>query len=139
MRTSDELVAWYATMRDDIGNWRLSIILPFLSAEQCKPWLKDGADVSGWDPPEPIEEDDIKRRMAEYMVFAWEKCIEQRGISAHRSIVKFSAWCYILGDDEAVEFLGDSNNDPSGGLSYGEHFLLYLCERFDFPVPEEVG
>lgn len=70
--------------------------------------------------------------MKDYMAFAWEKALGHRGLSAGRSVVRFRAWCWLIGDDDAVAFIDDEKNFPY----YGVPILRYLSRRYAFLEPE---
>jgi len=69
----------------------------------------------------------------DYMVFAWGKAFNQRGLSASRSIDKLSTYLWLFGKDDLVEIIqDDSLYDP-----YGMPALLAVCKKLNIYVPEE--
>lgn len=60
----------------------------------------------------------------DYMVFAWMKADEGRGISASRSIDKLSAWMMILSRPDIAKIL----QDDSLFNPYGKPALRKACE-----------
>lgn len=60
----------------------------------------------------------------DYMVFAWMKANDERGISASRSIEKLSAWMKILSRPDVAEILEDESLYPM----YGKPALRKACE-----------
>lgn len=61
----------------------------------------------------------------DYMVFAWKKAMDERGISASRSIYKLSAWMRILNRTDISNILIDENlYNP-----YGRPALRKACEN----------
>lgn len=77
--------------------------------------------------------DSIYEELRSYMEFAWEKALDERGLSAVRSIEKLTALVWLLGRDDMVNYL-DSND----GGSYGKNHLLYICRELELPAPEGV-
>src|SRR5258708_17431040 len=71
----------------------------------------------------------ILAEMTEYMAFAWGKVENHRSISASRSVTKFKAWVWLLGDPDLT----------ADYPQYGAPILREVCERFGFPIPEGSG
>jgi hypothetical protein len=67
----------------------------------------------------------------DYMVFAWDKAMGERGISAGRSIEKLSAWMKILNRPDIADVL------QSGSLysPYGRPALRKACEMLEIKCP----
>jgi hypothetical protein len=70
----------------------------------------------------------------DYMVFAWGKAMDERGISASRSIIKLNTWMWLLGRDDIVEIL----NDDDLYNPYGAPALIKACEILGIKVPDEL-
>ena len=70
----------------------------------------------------------------DYMVFAWGKAKDQRGLSAGRSISKLGAWLWLFGREDLETLLNDN------GLynPYGAPALIAVCENLGIEVPEDV-
>jgi len=68
------------------------------------------------------------------VAFGWGKVRNHRGLSADRTILKMKAWLWLLGDDELEAFAADYANYPQ----YGAPILKAICEKYDFPIPEDV-
>jgi hypothetical protein len=92
MRTIDEIIEYYRqeSKNDPLG-FEGQALLPFLSAEQAREFLQEGADLSEWQQS-PLMFESIVKQMREYMDFAWDKVLDHRGISASRSVSKMQAW-----------------------------------------------
>ena len=135
MRTPEEIVTY--PHEDWLGFGR-NALLSFLTFEQAKPWLKEGADpmsadgTQHWDEAtQPLTEASVMDTIREYMPFAWEKVEDHRGISAARSVLKMQAWVWLLGREDLVETCSDASLfDP-----YGAPILAALCKAFDLPIP----
>lgn len=78
---------------------------------------------------------DIIAEMRDYMVFAWDKANDERGLSAMRSVQRFTAWLWLLGDKETFAFANDDDNYAS----YGRPILAKICEVYGFPNENKRG
>ena len=67
----------------------------------------------------------------DYMVFAWMKANDERGISAWRSISKLSAWMRILSRSDVADVLEDQDNY----VPYGKPALSKACEMLGISAP----
>lgn len=132
MRTTEEITAYYRQeSKNDPFGFEGQVLLPYLSAEQARQFLQEGADLSEW-AQEPLTEEAVLNHMREYMAFAWGKVRDHRGISASRSVEKMQAWLWLLGDEETLAFAKNDDNYPQ----YGAPILKKICEKYGFPVPE---
>jgi hypothetical protein len=135
MRTPQEIADYYRQEQvNDFLNFTAEVLLPYLSAEQVKPFLKESADLTDW-KPEPLSREGVLAAMRGYMEFAWGKVENHRGISASRSVEKMSAWLWILGDEEMVA----SARDNANYAYYGAPILKKICDVYGFPVPDNDG
>lgn len=116
----------------DIFGFTAGVLVGFLEAENAKELYELDMDFADW-KPESQDRKKIIKRMREYMSFAWEKAIDERGLSANRSVIKFRAWLWMLNDSELLEFLDDSDNYPQ----YGKPMLAKVSEKYGFDVPDE--
>jgi hypothetical protein len=73
--------------------------------------------------------------MRDYMEFAWGKADDHRGLSAMRSVEKFKAWVWLLGNDKLVEFCEDDDHYAY----YGAPVLQRICQEYSFPIPDDAG
>jgi hypothetical protein len=123
MRTTAEILAKFEKADDMLGIVK-SDLLDYLPFEYAKPFLKDGTTVEEWDEARPeCTDETVKAKMLDYMPFAWEKANSERGISAMRSMLHYSAWLWLIGDDElsaAVETYND----------YGKPHLRTICKKY---------
>lgn len=135
MQTIEEIVAYYERERqEDIFGFLSEVLLRYLPTEAVKPFLKEGTDLSAWQPT-PLTEEAVIADMGQYMAFAWGKVSDHRGISAYRSIEKMQGWLWLLGDEETLAYAKDEEHYPQ----YGAPILLRICQRYGFPVPDEEG
>lgn len=68
----------------------------------------------------------------DYMVFAWSKAMDERGISAERSIEKLAAWMKILSRKDIAVIL----EDESLYYPYGKPALKKACEMLNISCPD---
>jgi hypothetical protein len=71
---------------------------------------------------------------ADYMKFAWGKALDERGISASRSIEKLSAWMWLLSRDD----LDNTLNDDDLYNPYGAPALIKCCEILGIEVSDNL-
>jgi hypothetical protein len=84
-------------------------------------------------PPTPItDQKEAVQDMLDYLVFGWGKALDERGISASRTVYKLAAWFWLLGrEDLEREVKLESRYNP-----YGMPALIYVSEQLGIPVPE---
>lgn len=133
MRTQDEIVTrLHATEVRDVFGFERELLAVYLDAAHVRPFCRADADLSDWTAL-PLTRAAVLEAMRDYMAFAWGKVQDHRGISAGRSVQKMAAWCWLLGDDEAVAFAENDAHYPQ----YGAPILAFLSERFGFPIPDD--
>ena len=132
MRTPQEIINYYEvhTANDFLG-FLGDVLLGQLPFEDAKPYLKDEATEEDWGKPIPDRET-LLAAVADYMEFAWEKCVGHRGISATRSVQKMQAYMFLLGEDE----LEAVTQDESRYSQYGAPILWEICKKLGWPVAE---
>lgn len=131
-RTDAEIIARIRDLatEDFFGFERgdLMVRLPFAVA-MAEAFLKPDAPEADW-PLASRDAEALRVEIRDYLPFAREKCDDERGLSAMRSVNHFRAWTWLLGDDEAVAFLSDEDNYAP----YGRPMLDYLTARFAPPA-----
>ena len=70
----------------------------------------------------------------DYMVFAWRKARDERGLSAGRSITKLAAWMKILNRPDVAKILNDDNLYAE----YGKPALRKACEMLGINCPGDI-
>jgi len=126
MRTPEAILARLKELEesnDDFFGFQRNSLIAALPFEQAKPFLKDGVTAEQWE----LEADPAKQ-IREYLSFAWEKANDCRGLSAARSLSRFAAWLWLMGDDD-VSWLDDYT-------FYGKPHLVTISERVGFPWRE---
>lgn len=121
MRTQQEILERIKGLNDVLGFQECDLI-SYLTFENARPFLKDGTTEKEW-APEELTREGILKRMLEYMPFAWEKANGFRGLSAGRSMAHYTAWVWLLGDEEVFGDLEDYEY-------YGKDNLVRICEHY---------
>lgn len=130
MRTQDEIVARLKQIaKDDLFGFGADVLLPYLDKEHVTPFLKPGAEMT-WEIASQAEPD-ILAEASQYMVFAWGKVEDHRGLSAGRSVQKLTEWCWLLGKDDLVKKIEAASYAP-----YGAPKLKVICEALGLPMPD---
>lgn len=126
MRTQEEILNRIEDVRkNDFFGAETGDLIPFLTFENAKPFLKEGITEDQWNEKTPTEES-IKNEAKEYLPFAWEKANDMRGISANRSIDHMRAYAWLLGDEILKEFDGIAYEH------YGKEKLIYISDVVGF-------
>ena len=77
----------------------------------------------------PLTRDAVIAAMADYSDHAWCKVEDHRGLSANRSVDRFRAWVWLLGDDAVLEQF-----ESAGYAQYGAPKLAVACEAYGVPI-----
>lgn len=128
MRTQDEILARFTGFRntvDDMFGFRQEALLEAMTLETAERTgvLKEDFDRSQWTEP------DVEKAARGYLLFAVEKAVNHRGLSAGRSIEKLEEWLWVLGDEAALNAFVDA-----GYAQYGVPKLALLVEAWDMRV-----
>ena len=124
--------------RDDVWGFAAEVAVDFLTYEQAKfrlaasykEHIKEGKEE--WHQITDVME--AVQDFLDYMVFAWMKARDERGLSATRSIYKLAAWMKILGrPDIAKVLLDDDLYAP-----YGIPALVEACNMLGIKYPENL-
>jgi len=126
MRTQSEILARIKERDEgDPFDWEIDEYIVFLDWEHVKDFLIPDADQGGWndDFREPTREN-VLEKMREYMPFAVDKAERGRGLSALRSIMHYTAWVWLLEDDDLLEVVMVDYED------YGKGILGQISRRY---------
>lgn len=107
----------------DISGAETQDLIEGLSYNAAKRYLKPETTEKEWNKSRLKTENAIKKKIKDYMPFAWEKANDCRGLSAMRSISHMSAWLFLLGMDRSANQIKEYN-------CYGKNRLRAICERF---------
>lgn len=143
LKTQEELAKKFEQITEEakgkIFDFRLEVLMPYMEFETAKPFLKQEAIdlvTSGVEPWE-YGKNDIKaiiKEFLDYMQYAWGKAMNQRGISAVRSIQKLSVWLWMLGREDLEDIIdADNLYNP-----YGAPALVLVCDILGIIVPDDV-
>lgn len=123
MRTYEEMVNRIDTLNNDIfGNMVSDDILIYLPFKYAKKYLKDDVNENEWeDERKEYTEENVKKEIKDYISFAWQKAIRERGLSAVRSMKHFENWFWLLGENE-IEKMTRNYND------YGKNNIEKIAE-----------
>lgn len=70
----------------------------------------------------------------DYMLFAWEKALDERGISAGRSISKLGIWLWLMGREDLYELIRRADLY----IPYGSPALIAVCNELGIEIPDEL-
>lgn len=128
MRTQKEILARIeeAKKRDPLGfEWKE--YLECLTFDNLKRFLKKDIDEKELDQIKaeykPKTSDEIKKQAIDYLEFAWNKCENERGISANRSIMHYQAWLWLMGEDDFDDLMDDYDSYGRPQLKRIQKFL----------------
>lgn len=122
----------------DYFGFKSEVALQFLPFRKVKQFLCD--DYVAKVEKEEVEFHQITDVMEavqdflDYMVFAWMKADEGKGLSASRSIDKLSAWMMILSRPDVAKIL----QDYSLYSPYGKPALRKACEILGINCPDYI-
>jgi len=114
------------------------VLIDYLDFETARPLLKieyakkieEGEEK--WEKINDVFE--TAQDFLDYMVFGWGKALDERGLSASRTISKCGHWLWLMGrDDLRMLISDDSLYDP-----YGSPALIAVCEKMGIEVPNEL-
>ena len=114
---------------DDFMGIQKSDLIPYMTFENAKPFLKDeyvslvneGEEI--WTPLT-----DAKKEIIQYLSFAYEKAIGKRGLSAGRSMLHFKTWIWL--DDP--EFYDKIVHEIDNYYDYGLPVLDKISEKYGY-------
>lgn len=137
-RSKEEILKQIEEHRNEMVDFWVAVLLDYVPFESVKHLLKEEAlekYESGeckWTVITDVEES--VQDFLDYMVFAWRKAENMRGLSASRSINKLSCWAWLLGRDDVMEILeDDSLYNP-----YGAPALVKACKTLGIKVPNRI-
>lgn len=139
LRTQEEIVEKLDdTTIERFMDFTPDVLVPALEWEFAKKYLKEDYVEKVEKGEEKFEyTSDIKtivQEFLDYMVFAWGKAQDERGLSASRSINKLSAWLWLLNREDLVNTIEDNNlYNP-----YGSPALIEVCNQLGIKVPESL-
>jgi len=140
LRTQEEILEKYKEYEDDgrMFDFRPEVLLEHLSYENSSQFLSDEykAKVSSGEVKHTSVDNVLEatQDFLDYMVFAWMKAQDERGLSASRSIQKLSAWLWLLNRED----LESKINEDGLYNPYGAPALVEVCKALEINVPESL-
>lgn len=125
-------------LNDSIFGNEKEVLVHYLDFEYAKEFYKDEfvTDVLNNKKDKPLKIDDIfetAQDFLDYMIFGWSKALDERSLSASRTISKCGACLWLLGRDDLYYIIhSDVLYNP-----YGMPNLIEVCENLGIKVPEE--
>lgn len=117
MRTQEEILARIKNVKpNDFFGFETRDLVAALEYEHAKPYLNPGVTKEQWDNDHTpyYTPENARKCIREYLLFAFEKAYNSRGISAERSQAHFRAWMWLAGDDEILARVNDIEYSPYG-------------------------
>lgn len=137
-RTQEEIVNKMADSEDMFG-FADGILVKYLDYENAKRWYTDeyNAKVAAKKEEEPKPITDVyetSQDLLDYLVFGWMKALDQRGLSAARTLVKLKVWLWLLGREDLVKVLDDNSlHNP-----YGAPALVEITSKLGIEAPKDL-
>lgn len=123
MKTTKEVYE-YCNKQKGLFSFHLSAVAAFLPYDVIKESLKPETVESEWNEKSiPLTRENVIAEMKDYFSFAMEKADDQRGLSAARSMQKYQAWIFALGDEEFSDSLSNYSD-------YGKPQLEEIKARY---------
>lgn len=137
-RQQQEIKAEVQGHRGALFGFKSGVLLDYLSAQEASEFLSDigkkeiEKNPSVWNQiTDPLE---ACQDFLDYMVFAWMKAMDERGLSAARSISKLSAYLWLLGREDLAKKI----EDDSLYAPYGTPALIAICEDLGIEAPDDL-
>ena len=128
-KTQEQILSRIADRKEaDMFGFEWHEYVGYLTFENAKRFLKDGASDEGWPGPDELTREKLLAKMLDYMDFAWGKANDCRGISANRSIMHYIAWIWLAGDDEFAQKIDDMMRQHYS--YYGKPILWVICQHY---------
>lgn len=140
LRTQEEILEKYGEYEEDgrMFDFRPEVLLEHLSYENSSSFLSDEykAKINSGEVKHIFVDNVLEatQDFLDYMVFAWMKSQDERGLSASRSIQKLSAWLWLLNrEDLESKIQEDGLYNP-----YGAPALVEVCNALEINVSESL-
>lgn len=136
-RSLEEITEKIESKKEDLFSHALEVLINYLPWEQAKHFYKEdfvkkvdsGAEEYTYitDLYETVQD------MLDYLIFGYMKALDERGISASRTIDKLSTWFWLLGREDLKAIVDDGDlYNP-----YGMPALLKATEMMGLTLPED--
>jgi len=134
-RTPEEMLA-YGNKHDQFMSFTKEILINYMPVNFSVEWIKEDCKQKHLDNPIKIIDDtyETAQDFLDYMVFGWMKALDERGISASRTIDKCGTYMWLLNRADIDDVLRDHElYNP-----YGSPALIKACEMLGIAAPEEL-
>ena len=128
MKTQEEIRARFDEHRgsyDDMFGFKQEALFEALEFASVADIVQEGVTADGW------HEVDVEKTAREYLKFAVGKVADHRGISASRSVEKFTEWLWVLDDADLSRRFEEAEYSP-----YGAPKLAVLAEAWGIRTSE---
>ena len=127
MKTQKEILEkMKALVNYDSFGWIRNTLVTALNYENAKKHLKEHVTKEYWDSIYLKTDEDVIRKMRDYLDFAFDKAHNQRGLSACRSMDHYIAWLWLIGENSRF---GDLSNYSHYGIPQLNNIKDFLEER----------
>ena len=120
----------------DFLNFGREVAVDYLTFNECREFLKDEyiqkVKAGELEYKRISDVNEAAQDFLDYMVFAWTKAVDERGLSAERSIIKLSAWMEILSRKDVANIL----NNKRLYNPYGRRALKAACKELGIQYPK---
>lgn len=137
-RTQEEIVERTQEESKKMLGFQVEVLTEYLDWDHAKQFYKEEyvkeVEAGTKEKPQPVTDlYEATQDMLDYLVFGYMKALDERGISASRTIDKLSAWLWLLGRDDLRRLISDDElYNP-----YGMPALIELTKALGLPVPED--
>lgn len=131
---SSEIKSYYEKRKnDDMFGFEMEILFDYMTSDDLTPYIEaDRFDEFSKQHTQKADIMECAQDFLDYMVFAWMKACDERGISASRSVSKLGAYLFILGRSDLATLIHDDElYNP-----YGAPALIAVCEKLGIAVPD---
>src|SRR3972149_3026035 len=134
MRPQEQIVKRIERKQKEVMSFEPEVLMLYLDFEHAKPMLKPEATEKDWNGCHtPYTRENVLKEAETYMrEYGWAECQEHRGISAERTIMKMTAWAWLLEEDDLLQKMKDTEYQ-----NYGAPKLKVVCEHFGWPIPND--
>jgi len=133
MKTKQQIKDKMVELKNDVMSFKREALVDFLTEEEGNSFGFSAVEGTKWEQRE-LTRESVLEKMKDYMDFAIEKAIDERGISAGRSINKMQMWLWIIEEDAVLGEL-----PRKYFYWYGLPALIKICEHFDWDWRAMVG
>ncbi len=126
MRSQNQIVDRIKGGTEDFFGFAMSVMIEFVERDRRKreDWIKpEEDDIIPFHEP---TKENVLMQMKEYLPFAYDKAYMERGLSADRSVTKFTTWLWLLEDDDLYQFACNDENYPM----YGRPILDAIRDKY---------